>query len=81
VVNAMKKMDLPEDVLKDLLAQYAYISELIKGFMQPRTFAHELADIVIPSARSARYYMELQQSIENNLNNDLFVKSAQLRAV
>lgn len=81
IVNALKKLDAPDDVIKDLLAQYAYINDLIQRFAAPTSLTHELADIVIPQAKSARYYSDLQKTLEYNLNNDLFVKSAMLKVL
>ena len=44
-----------------------------------KTITRHIADLVIPSAKEASNYIEIQQTIENSLNNNLFQKSAQLR--
>lgn len=81
IVGALKKSETPPEVVKDLLVQYKYINTLIQSFVAPKQILHELADIVIPQARSARYYSDLQQTLETNMNNDLFVKSSELRVM
>ena len=40
-----------------------------------------IGDHLFASSRESAYYIDLQQKIENILNNNLFVKSAQLRVI
>lgn len=78
IVNNLKNLDLPKDVAKALLAQYSFISKIIEDSDYFKSSLHVVSDFILPSNRSNNYYIHLQQTIENNLNNILFVKSAQL---
>lgn len=81
VINAMKGVEVDKENLSVLLDQYEYIEEIIqKSNNRPDMFT-DIADVIRPSARKARYYIDLQRSIENSLNNKLFVKSAQLKVL
>lgn len=79
VVNALKKVDLPKDIVKDLLEQLDYIETTIKNSVHLKGVATVVGDIVFSDARRDKYYIDLQRRIEDSLNNSLFVKSAQLR--
>lgn len=83
LVNALKDTQLPAEVSKDLLEQIAYIDPLIEGFINSSEYdlMDMVANFVSPSSRKAIHYIELQQSMERSLNNELFVKAAQLRTM
>ncbi|MDD2819521.1 MAG: hypothetical protein PHN51_12095 [Candidatus Nanopelagicales bacterium] len=81
VVNALKRLHLPKEVLQELLDQYDFISGILEDHMDVNGLPYEIADLVLPDAREARYYSDLQKSLENSLNNELFVKSAQLKVL
>lgn len=81
VINALKKLDMPKDVIQEFLDQYDYITQVLETYMAPKGLSYEIADVLLPNAREARYYSDLQKSLENSLNNELFVKSAQLKVL
>lgn len=82
MINAIKNTKLPTDVIKDLLDQIGYIDTLIEGFMSNDfDLGDAIANLLSPSSRRAVYYINLQQDLERNLNNELFVKAAQLRTL
>lgn len=82
IVNAIKNTKLPVDVTKDLLEQIRFIDTLIEGFMNNETnLGDTIANLLSPSSRRAVYYVQLQQDLERNLNNPLFIKSAELRTM
>lgn len=82
IVNAIKDTRLPVEVTKDLLEQIGYIDVLIEGFMNHDfDMGDAFANLLVPSNRNAVYYVNLQQMLERNLNNPLFVKSAELRVL
>lgn len=80
IVNSLKKIDLPKDVLKDLLEQLEYIDAVIRNSVALTPSFTLAGDAVFLEARRDKYYIDLQRTIEDSLNNSLFVKSAQLRA-
>lgn len=81
LINGMKQLDLPKDVLKDLLEQYDTVTTLIEKGMAMRPSDEVLVGVLKPKTRTQNYHIDLQQKIEDSLNNRLFVKSAQLRAI
>ena len=81
IVNGLKRRNLPKEVVQEFLQQYEYLSTVLDTFMAPESLQLKLADFIIPAARESKYYSDLQKSIENSLNNDLFVKSAQLKVL
>lgn len=80
IVNSLKKLDLPKDVLKDLLEQLEYIEAIMRNSVALTPTLTLAGDTVFPDARRDTYYIDLQRAIEDSLNNRLFVQSAQLRA-
>lgn len=81
IINATKKMDLPKEILQDLLDQYLTITSIIDQTVQLKSMTTLVGDFVYPSSRVSSYYIDLQQKIENSLNNQLFVTSATLRTL
>lgn len=81
LINGMKRLDLPKDVLKDLLEQYDVVSDLMEKGMAMKPSTEVLARLLRPSVRNQAYHIDLQQKIENSLNNHLFVNTARLRAI
>lgn len=84
IISNLKDRTLPKEYVEELLSQLNYIDSILsvsktfKGYDGVLTY---IADIVKPGAREASKYIEIQQTIENSLNNNLFQKSAQLRVV
>lgn len=82
IVNALKNTSLPVDVTKDLLEQIEFIDQVICEYMQaPQSLFDVFANWALPANRRTQNYIDLQQSFERNMNNPLFVKSAQLRVL
>lgn len=79
IINNLKNINLPEEFVKDLLSQFIFINEVIEKSMYFKDVRSHIADILLSSNRNNNYYIGLQQSIENNLNNLLFVKAQQLK--
>jgi len=71
--------NLPEDIEKDLIEQYVFINSIISKTNNFETALTKIIDYLSFSKRDAKYYINLQRTIENNLNNILFVKSKQLK--
>jgi len=79
IINNLKNINLPAELVKDLLAQFVFVTETIEKTMYLKGIGPRIADILFPSNRNSNYYINLQQSIENNLNNLLFVKAQELK--
>lgn len=79
IINNLKNINLPDELVKELLSQFIFINETIEKTMYFESVRTHIADIVLSSNRNNNYYINLQQSIENNLNNLLFVKAAQIK--
>ena len=74
IVNAIKDTRLPVEVTKDLLEQIGYINVLIEGFMNHDfDMGDAFANLIVPTNRNAVYYVNLQQMLERNLNNPLYL--------
>lgn len=81
IINGTKKLNLPKEVLEDLLEQFYTITSIIDQTVQLKPLSTIIGDNIFPSSRKSAYYIDLQQKIEDSLNNNLFVKSAQLRVI
>lgn len=79
IVNNLKNLNLDETTTKYLLEQYTFIEEIANIFVNNKFILTTLSEYIFPDAKQAKYYMNLQQKLENNLNNSLFVSSAKLR--
>ena len=79
IINNLKNINLPEDFVKELLLQFVFINETIEKSLYFKDVKGHIADILLSSNRNNNYYINLQQSIENNLNNLLFVKAQQIK--
>lgn len=79
IINNLKNINLPSELVKELLAQFVFINEVIEKSMYFKDIKSYIADILLSSNRNNNYYISLQQSIENNLNNLLFIKAQELR--
>ena len=81
IINNLKNTNLPKALMKDLLEQYMFIDKVIKDSDYFKGILPTIADYILPSNRNNNYYIHLQQTIENSLNNTLFVSSAKLRTL
>ena len=81
LINNLKNINLPEKVVKDLIAQYVFITETIEKSMYFEGTNKQIADILLSSNRNNNYYIKLQQSIEAGLNNQLFLSAAQVKVL
>lgn len=79
IVNNLKNEKLPTDVVKDLLDQFTLIDSVMKNSMNFEDLVTKIFGPLDFVNKTDNYYIRLQQSIENSLNNKLFVSSAQLR--
>lgn len=79
IIANLSNPNLPKEFAKDLLVQIEAIDTIIKKTDNIPSVSDLVADLILPSNREAKHYIEVQQTIENNLNTILFVKSAQLR--
>ncbi len=81
IVNNLKNQQLPKELVKDLIDQYLFIDEVIDKSMHFKEVLEHISDWINFSNRENNHYIHVQQTIENNLNSVLFVKSAQLRTL
>lgn len=79
VIGHLKNPQLPKEFTEELLNQLTYIDSVMANAKNFKSLSDIVADIIKPSARETVKYIEIQQTIENSLNNNLFQKSAQLR--
>lgn len=80
IINNLKNQKLPAKLTKELIDQYLFIDELIK-VSQPVKSVFDFSEYLHPGNREDNYHIHLQQTVENNLNSILFLKSAQLRTI
>lgn len=81
IINGMKDLTLPKEILEDLLEQFYSVTAVIDQTAHFKSLPTIVGDMIFPSSRKSSYHIDLQQKIENSLNNNLFVKSAQLRVL
>jgi len=81
IVNNLKDTNLPKDLISELVNQYNFIDSVIVNSNYFKNIYSLIQDVIVPSKRDEAYYIRLQQNIENNMNNSLFVKSAHLKIV
>lgn len=80
IINNLKNQKLPVKLTKELVDQYLFIDELVK-ISQPVKSVFDFSEYLHPGNREDNYHIHLQQTVENNLNSVLFLKSAQLRTI
>lgn len=81
VVNGIKGKGLPDEMLKDALEQIEFIEKMSMAGREYKSLMSDLGDLMYSDARKDRYYVDLQQSIERQLNNRLFVQAARVRVL
>lgn len=79
MVNAIKDERMSGEVVKDVLAQIEFIEAALANNSQYKSLLEDVGDWLYSDAREDRHYIDLQQMIENQLNNRLYIQSAQLR--
>ena len=79
LVHAIKDQRLPKELTVDVLSQIDFIDKAMRTNQEYRPFLGRVGDWLFNDARDDRYYIDLQQQIERQLNNRLFVQAAQLR--
>lgn len=79
VHSLLKDPNMPKDVVVDALEQIDYIESMAKESMVYKSLLADLGDVMYSDARRDKYYIDLQQNIEAQLNNRLFIQSAKLR--
>lgn len=79
LINQIKNIELPKELLQDLYDQYVFITETIEKSLYYKTILERIADNILLGNKEAKYYIELQKQIENNLNNILFIKAVEVK--
>lgn len=79
LINNIKNINMPEELLKDLLEQFFFIDQVVQKSGYFESIYKKVADIIFTSNRRANYYIKIQQDIEKGLNNKLFVSAARLK--
>lgn len=79
IINNLKNTNLPKEFTKELLEQFQFIEEIVNTYVNNRYILTSLTSYILPTAREVKYYIDIQQKIEKNLNNTLFVSAAKLR--
>lgn len=79
IIHQLKDKNLPVDVTKDLLSQYETITSIIEESSYFKGLGARALSFTDVINKNDNYYIALQQTIENSLNNALFVSSQQLR--
>lgn len=81
VVGFLKEVDLDDALVKNLIEQYEVITDILIHHKEMYSGMERVArrmDIFNPSNRQ---YVQTQQTIENILNNSLFVSSAKIKTI
>jgi len=81
IINNLKNEKLPANIAKDLVDQFVVIDTVMKNSTHFDSILDTLFGALDFGNSSDNYYIKLQQTIENSLNNILFVKSSQLRTL
>lgn len=81
IVNALKNSKLDKDIMKEMLDQYDFITEILDSYVNAPSFLDDVSDFLMFYNRNARYYIDTQQLIENSLNNSLFVKYSKIKTL
>lgn len=80
IINNLKDLTLNKRIIKDLIDQIDFIDEVIKKYPEDgRNFIEKFIETMFSEGRSAKYYREMQQDIEELLNNKLFIHAAKLK--
>ncbi len=79
LINNLKDLSLPEEFVKDMLEQYVFITNIIEKTDYFKGTLTHIADFVLPGNRDNNNSIKLQQIIEGNLNNILFLKTQEIR--
>lgn len=78
IVQNLKNKKLPKELVLELIEQHDFIHKVIENTLYFQGVLPSISNYIIPSNRESMYFIRLQQTIENGLNNPLFVKSAKL---
>lgn len=79
IINNLKDLSLPDNIMRDLLDQYIFITNLIEKSDYFKNSLSTISDYIVPSNIDAKFYIKAQQDIENGMNNILFIKAAQIK--
>lgn len=79
IINNLKDLNLPQEMLNQLLEQYVYVNTVIENLSKYVDYNEWVLKYYGPLLPKQKYYIKLQQTIENVLNNTLFVSSAKLK--
>lgn len=79
LVNDAKDRNVPKELSEKILEDIKVLDANIKEFNDYHQLHEILLTQIIPSLRRAKNQRELQRSLETLLNNDLFVRSHELK--
>ena len=80
-VGRLKQLDLPNDELKAVLKDIAFMDTIIKETHQYRTVYDLLANLIFSKDRQAVKAVKEEQLLEELANNDLFLQSAHFKTL
>jgi hypothetical protein len=81
IVNNLKNKKLPKELMTELIHQFELIDGIMKETVNHESLVMKIFGTIDFVNKTDNYYIELQQTIENSLNNALFVKSAKLSLI
>lgn len=81
IIKTLSNPELPKEFATDLIKQVEYIDKVIERTRNRPAISDLVSNMILPSNREISKYIEIQQTIENNLNHRLFVQSSKLRHV
>lgn len=80
-VERLKNMDLPLEVVKEVLEDVAVMDRCINETYRYSTFLTRVCDYIFASAKKAEASIAEQKLLEELAFNDLFIRSAELRTI
>ena len=81
ITNNLKNEKLPTGLVKELLAQFDLIDSVMKNSTHFESIAEKIFGPLDFVNKTDNYYIRLQQTVENSLNNQLFISSARLSVI
>lgn len=81
VISNLKDKHLPLEYTEELLKQMVFIDSVMNNSNNFKSISNIIADYIKPKSKETAAYIEIQQTIENSLNNNLFHSSAKIRVL
>lgn len=79
VVNDSKERNVPKESIQETLDTIKVIDEQIAEFTDRKQFLDKFITFIIPELRRAKTQRDEQRALETLLNNDLFIRSNELK--